>query len=98
MIKKTITDLIRPGRNRRTFLGASAGAAGALVVPRTEGESAVWTIPLPAADPSPAQTFPADFWWGAATAAFQIEGAAREDGRGLSVWDTFSHTPGRTKN
>lgn len=42
--------------------------------------------------------FPADFWWGAATAAYQIEGAAREGGRTPSVWDTFSHTAGRTKN
>lgn len=39
--------------------------------------------------------FPADFVWGAATAAYQIEGAAEEDGRGRSIWDTFSHTPGR---
>src|SRR5699024_3116716 len=39
-----------------------------------------------------------DFWWGAATAAYQIEGAATEGGRGPSIWDTFSHTPGRTVN
>ncbi len=39
--------------------------------------------------------FPADFLWGTATAAYQIEGAARADGRGPSIWDTFSHTPGR---
>ncbi len=38
--------------------------------------------------------FPADFLWGAATAAYQIEGAVTEDGRGPSIWDTFSHTPG----
>ncbi len=38
-----------------------------------------------------------DFRWGAATAAYQIEGAAREDGRGPSIWDTFSHTPGRVR-
>ncbi|MHC5902654.1 GH1 family beta-glucosidase [Streptomyces sp. S6] len=38
---------------------------------------------------------PADFVWGAATAAYQIEGAVAEDGRGPSVWDTFSHTPGK---
>ncbi|MHC1786882.1 MAG: GH1 family beta-glucosidase [Christensenellales bacterium] len=39
--------------------------------------------------------FRRDFIWGAATAAYQIEGAAREDGKGLSVWDRFSHTPGK---
>ncbi|MGC9664976.1 GH1 family beta-glucosidase [Planosporangium sp. 12N6] len=38
--------------------------------------------------------FPSDFRWGAATAAYQVEGAARIDGRGPSIWDTFSHTPG----
>jgi len=41
-------------------------------------------------------SFPTDFLWGAASAAYQIEGAASEDGRGPSVWDTFSHTPDKT--
>ncbi|MEV4841900.1 GH1 family beta-glucosidase [Micromonospora matsumotoense] len=39
--------------------------------------------------------FPENFVWGAATAAYQIEGAARDDGRGESIWDTFSRTPGK---
>lgn len=42
--------------------------------------------------------FPKDFWWGAATASYQVEGAAREDGRKPSVWDTFSRVPGRVSN
>jgi beta-glucosidase len=42
--------------------------------------------------------FPDGFTWGAATASYQVEGAAREDGRGPSIWDTFSHTPGKTVN
>jgi beta-glucosidase len=42
--------------------------------------------------------FPDDFVWGVATASYQIEGAVAEDGRSPSIWDTFSHTPGKTAN
>jgi beta-glucosidase len=48
-------------------------------------------------DPTPsALHFPDGFLWGCATAAYQIEGGVKDDGRGPSVWDTFSHTPGKT--
>lgn len=42
--------------------------------------------------------FPEDFIWGAATASYQIEGAASEDGKGESIWDRFSHTPEKVLN
>jgi beta-glucosidase len=55
--------------------------------------------PAPAPDVAElAGRFPRDFTWGVATSAYQIEGAANEDGRGPSIWDTFSREPGRVEN
>jgi beta-glucosidase len=45
-----------------------------------------------------AENFPEGFVWGASTASYQIEGAATEDGRAPSIWDIFSHTPGKVLN
>jgi beta-glucosidase len=42
--------------------------------------------------------FPEKFLWGAATSSYQVEGAVKEDGRGESIWDRFSHTPGKILN
>jgi beta-glucosidase len=47
--------------------------------------------------PPPHARFPDDFRWGTATSAFQIEGAAQEDGRGESIWDTFCRLPGKIR-
>lgn len=49
-------------------------------------------------DSSSNLTFPKDFFWGTATAAYQIEGAWNQDGKGESIWDRFAHTSGTIKN
>jgi beta-glucosidase len=46
----------------------------------------------------PSLSFPRDFVWGVATSSYQIEGAAREDGRGESIWDRFAKTPGKVQD
>ncbi|WP_353069225.1 GH1 family beta-glucosidase [Tunturibacter empetritectus] len=81
--------------SRRTFarlLGSAALAPTALTTVATPALAEV-TPSAPAA-----RTFPQGFRWGSATASYQVEGAVNEDGRGPSIWDTFSHTPGKIKN
>jgi beta-glucosidase len=52
----------------------------------------------PAADRLSSASFPDGFIWGTATSSYQIEGAVNEDGRGRSIWDIFSHTPGKIED
>ena len=78
---------------RRTFL-KSAAALAATPALSPLARAAAESLPA-VASPNP-HRFPQNFIWGTATAAYQVEGAVHEDGRGASVWDTFSHTPGKT--
>ena len=78
-------------RSLARLLGASAAAAS---LPNARALTGSGAPPSAGAD----RTFPAGFLWGSATASYQVEGAAKEDGRGITIWDTFSHTPGKVAN
>jgi beta-glucosidase len=83
--------------DRRRLLKASlAGAAAVAVGPLASAQERKAASGSAPASSGESYRFPADFLWGVATAAYQVEGAAKEDGRGPSVWDVFSHTPGKT--
>ena len=75
---------------RRNFAhliaGSTAAAALPAATPQAEAQTSTATN----------LSFPQGFLWGSATASYQVEGAVKEGGRGTTIWDTFSHTPGKT--
>jgi beta-glucosidase len=85
--------------SRRCVLPVLAGLSGLPRVLHCGGAMAQEQKPEHKATDDPGQMrFPADFVWGASTSSYQIEGAVDEDGRGKSIWDVYSHTPGMVKN
>jgi beta-glucosidase len=84
--------------SRRNFARLIGGASALLWLPKESRGAGLVEGETGAASSETLLTFPEHFLWGSATASYQVEGAVRADGRGTTIWDTFSHTPGKTHN
>src|SRR5262245_12530965 len=101
---RSLYESLDPGRvdmstrqTRREFVKLAGGAS--LAVPAMlAGSATASASSLERAAIEDPRNFPSGFLWGSATASYQVEGAVKEDGRGPSIWDTFSHTLGKVKN
>lgn len=85
--------------SRRSFARLLGAATGTLSLPSGAGvlDPKIHAAATGAMSVSE-KKFSAGFLWGSATASYQVEGAVNEGGRGTTIWDTFSHTPGKVAN